>query len=217
MKKIQKVEAFTGLEAAIVLIAFVVVAAVFSYVVLGAGFFTTQQAQKVVYTGIQQASSNVVVIGEVYGDAEGTSGVNSVSGSNPGSIHTLIFTIGLAAGGSPVDLNQTVFVYQNETILKTLDFPSGTSPAPVGHPAAPWQPAGWQWDILSIKNGNTNTLLESGEQFTIQVNVTDTSPTMSNGIPPGDTFTLQIRPPVGASLPITKSAPGGITQMNLLY
>ena len=31
-------EAFTGLEAAIVLIAFIVVAAVFSYVVLGAGF-----------------------------------------------------------------------------------------------------------------------------------------------------------------------------------
>jgi len=38
-------DAFTGLEAAIVLIAFVVVAAVFSYVVLGAGFFTTQKAQ----------------------------------------------------------------------------------------------------------------------------------------------------------------------------
>ena len=35
---------FTGLEAAIVLIAFVVVAAVFSYVVLGAGFYTTQSA-----------------------------------------------------------------------------------------------------------------------------------------------------------------------------
>ena len=34
-------KAFTGLEAAIVLTAFVVVAAVFSYVVLGAGFFTT--------------------------------------------------------------------------------------------------------------------------------------------------------------------------------
>jgi flagellin-like protein len=35
---------FTGLEAAIVLIAFVVVAAVFSYVVLGAGFFKIGRA-----------------------------------------------------------------------------------------------------------------------------------------------------------------------------
>ncbi len=41
-------EAFTGLEAAIVLIAFVVVAAVFSYVILGAGFFTTQKSHEVV-------------------------------------------------------------------------------------------------------------------------------------------------------------------------
>ena len=41
-------DAFTGLEAAIVLIAFVVVAAVFAYVVLGAGFFTTQNAQKTI-------------------------------------------------------------------------------------------------------------------------------------------------------------------------
>ena len=60
-------EAFTGLEAAIVLIAFVVVAAVFSYVVLGAGFFTTQKSQEVVHTGVQQASSTLEVVGNVYG------------------------------------------------------------------------------------------------------------------------------------------------------
>ena len=59
--------AFTGLEAAIVLIAFVVVAAVFSYVVLGAGFFTTQKSQQVVHAGVTQAASNIVVKGNVYG------------------------------------------------------------------------------------------------------------------------------------------------------
>lgn len=56
-------EGFTGLEAAIVLIAFVVVAAVFSYVVLGAGFFTTQKSQEVVHTGVQQASSTLELSG----------------------------------------------------------------------------------------------------------------------------------------------------------
>ena len=39
-------DAFTGLEAAIVLIAFVVVSAVFAYVILGAGFFTTQKPSR---------------------------------------------------------------------------------------------------------------------------------------------------------------------------
>ncbi len=64
-KIVRNEDAFTGLEAAIVLIAFVVVAAVFSYVVLGAGFFTTQKSQEVVHTGVSQASSNVEVSGPV--------------------------------------------------------------------------------------------------------------------------------------------------------
>ncbi len=62
---------FTGLEAAIVLVAFVVVAAVFSYVMLGAGFYTTQKSQEVVHTGVPQASSSVELSGDVLakGDA----------------------------------------------------------------------------------------------------------------------------------------------------
>ena len=62
-------EAFTGLEAAIVLIAFVVTASVFSYVMLGAGFFATQKTQEVVYTSVGQASSSVEVLGDVYGNS----------------------------------------------------------------------------------------------------------------------------------------------------
>jgi len=58
-------EAFTGLEAAIVLIAFVVVAAVFSYVVLGAGFFTTQKSPEGVYAGVGAAAANIVGEGGV--------------------------------------------------------------------------------------------------------------------------------------------------------
>ena len=39
-------EAFTGLEAEVVFVAFVIVAAVFMYIVLGSGFFTTQKVMK---------------------------------------------------------------------------------------------------------------------------------------------------------------------------
>jgi archaeal flagellin FlaB len=62
----KKEAAFSGLEAAIVLIAFVVVAAVFSYVMLGAGFFSTQKAQEVTYSGIKQTTSNLVFDGYLY-------------------------------------------------------------------------------------------------------------------------------------------------------
>jgi flagellin FlaB len=207
MKKFVKSEAFTGLEAAIVLIAFVVVAAVFSYVVLGAGFFTTQKAQQVVYSGVQQSSSNLVVIGEVYGDAVGT------TTPAPGRIHAVLFTLGLAAGGSSVDLNKTVFTYQNKTVLKTLDFPAGsssTNPRCVGGA----QPGDWQWCIHASSNDDGDAVMEKNEQFTIQANLTLDS---TGALLPSDDFTLQIRPDVGAAIPIHKTAPGGITPWNVLY
>ncbi|MDO9036041.1 MAG: flagellin, partial [Methanoregula sp.] len=94
-------EGFTGLEAAIVLIAFVVVAAVFSYVVLGAGFFTTQKAQETVYTGVAQATSNIQMMGQVYGTASDTAlGVDNIS-----------FTIGLAPGSPTLDLSLMKIVF----------------------------------------------------------------------------------------------------------
>ncbi|RQD81190.1 MAG: flagellin, partial [Methanocalculus sp. MSAO_Arc1] len=59
----RKEDAFTGLEAAIVLIAFIVVAAVFSYVMLGAGFFTTQKSQETVFGAVGTATANMEVSG----------------------------------------------------------------------------------------------------------------------------------------------------------
>ena len=84
-------EGFTGLEAAIVLIAFVVVAAVFSYVVLGAGFFTTQKTQETVYKGVEQSTANIQMIGNVYG----------LSTDNT-TITKITFSIGLAPGAPPL-------------------------------------------------------------------------------------------------------------------
>jgi flagellin FlaB len=94
-------EGFTGLEAAIVLIAFVVVAAVFSYVVLGAGFFTTQKAQETVYKGVEQSTANIQMIGNVYGLA-------SVPASG---IDQIKFSIGLAPGAPSIDLTKMKIVF----------------------------------------------------------------------------------------------------------
>jgi archaeal flagellin FlaB len=97
-------EGFTGLEAAIVLIAFVVVAAVFSYVVLGAGFFTTQKAQETVYKGVEQSTANIQMIGSVYG----------LSSDNQ-SISNVTFGIGLAPGAPAMDLTKMTIVFSTPT------------------------------------------------------------------------------------------------------
>lgn len=49
--------AFTGLEAAIVFIAFVVVASVFAYAVLGTGMATSQKNQEVMHAALEEAGS----------------------------------------------------------------------------------------------------------------------------------------------------------------
>jgi flagellin FlaB len=94
-------EAFTGLEAAIVLIAFVVVAAVFSYVVLGAGFFTTQKAQETIYKSVEQSTTNLLLIGNVYGlSSTPTSGIDEIK-----------LSIGLAPGAPTIDLSKLKVVF----------------------------------------------------------------------------------------------------------
>jgi flagellin FlaB len=100
MPKENTSDAFTGLEAAIVLIAFVVVAAVFSYVVLGAGFFTTQKTQETIHKSVEQSTSNLLLIGNVYGLS-----------ANNATISEVRFSIGLAPGAAPVDLTKLAIAF----------------------------------------------------------------------------------------------------------
>ena len=102
-------EGFTGLEAAIVLIAFVVVAAVFSYVVLGAGFFTTQKAQETVYKGVEQSTANIQMVGNVYGLS-----------SDATKIYNITFSIGLAPGASAIDLTKMKIVFSTPTTAPVI-------------------------------------------------------------------------------------------------
>ena len=110
--------AFTGLEAAIVLIAFVVVAAVFSYVVLGAGFFTTQKAQETVYTAVAQATSNVQMMGQVYGIS-----------TTPNQINEIQFTIGLAPGSPSLDLTGMHIIWSTPNMSQPQNLQWATVPA----------------------------------------------------------------------------------------
>jgi flagellin FlaB len=55
-----------GIEAAIVLIAFVIVAAAFSFMVVNMGLFATQTGKDAVQQGISQVSSPLLVDGSIY-------------------------------------------------------------------------------------------------------------------------------------------------------
>ncbi|WP_048153070.1 archaellin/type IV pilin N-terminal domain-containing protein [Methanolacinia paynteri] len=193
--KLNKEEAFTGLEAAIVLIAFVVVAAVFSYVVLGAGFFTTQKAQEVVYTSVDQASSSIEILGDVYGLGDSV---------GPTYIDKVRFTVGLTAGGSPVDFSQTTLTYSDSTNVSRLDRQGTTLVVEADVLSG-------QWGVIRMANNDSNDLLlENQEQFTILVDPIDQ-------IDANQDFEIQVRPAVGTAYAIERSAPARITGVNTLY
>jgi len=205
-KIFNKDEGFTGLEAAIVLIAFVVVAAVFSYVVLGAGFFTTQKAQEVVYSSVDMASSSMEVLGNVYG--------NGTVNTDPtkSRIDALRFVVGLTAGGAAVDLANTNLVFtgsENLTDLQRADKIKATNLNVITDIDDADDPGTWY--IIDITNGDEGSLLDNQKQVTIYAVL----PT-DNLIHPNDAFSLEIKPPVGTSYAIKRKAPAGIKEINQL-
>ena len=187
-------EGFTGLEAAIVLIAFVVVAAVFSYVVLGAGFFTTQKSQQVVHTGVEQASSTINVVGNVYGMSNGGANVSVVN-----------FTVALAPGGTPVDFSQVSITYSDSSNLVNLAPAAWGAAADTG-----------QWSVAQVLNNETtpaptSEALQAGEQFVVMTKPLD------NGIGPNTIINIEIKPALGPSLTITRTVPSAVSAVNILY
>jgi len=209
MKLFKNEDAFTGLEAAIVLIAFVVVAAVFSYVMLGAGFFATQQAQQVVHTGSQQASSSLEIIGNVYG--------YNVSGSNT-ELDYLVFTVGNTAGGTPIDITQMLVTYVCGNVSEVIEYDTSKSAvnSTAGGGIDPGEVAteidDSTWTVIQTYNdvGDVNHLLESGEQFVLAVRLPADKPT--NNV----RFAVNLHPAVGAVYPIERTVPPYLNRVNIL-
>ncbi|MEN6443408.1 MAG: archaellin/type IV pilin N-terminal domain-containing protein [Methanoregula sp.] len=176
-------EGFTGLEAAIVLIAFVVVAAVFSYVVLGAGFFTTQKAQETVHTGVAQTTSAVEPSGPV--------SVHSPDGS---TIDNLTFYLQLAAGGTGVDMSKVTYTLSTPTQVST--FTNAT--------------VSYDWVKENVAGGSNHDahagLLNPREMVLVTVNPGMDAADL--GI--NTKFICEVKPPVGAALPIARTIPAGL-------
>ncbi|NYT05909.1 MAG: flagellin [Methanomicrobiales archaeon] len=190
-------EAFTGLEAGIVLISFLVVAAVFSYAILGAGFFSIQKSEEVIQTGMTEASSGIEIIGDVYG-------IGRLFGSVY-RVDMVRFTIGLTAGNTPVDCSGMTVEWSTGEEVYLL-----TRAGPLY--LADTSPADGQWRIIDIRpaSASGDLILETGEQFTVIANPEEV-------LAENQRFRVTVRPPRGASLTVVRTTPGKISAVNLLY
>jgi flagellin FlaB len=194
---VKDMKGFTGLEAAIVLIAFVTVAAVFSYVLLGAGFFATQKGQETVHTGVKQATSSMELVGSIV--ARGNTSSNKIT--------NVTFTLQLAAGGQPIDLNKTIItvLVPSDGSYKELTYEANSSALTKSSEYY----VNW---IYSLQGSNPDNYLEEFEKAEVTVYLTDAG----FNVDPNDDFIIEVKPPIGASYPIELKAPPSIDNVMVL-
>jgi len=198
MKWLNNKKGFTGLEAAITLIAFITVAAVFSYILLGAGFFATQKGQEVVHTGVRQVSSSFEIVGTIVGF--GNNDTQTLNGTT--------FTIQLAAGGQPIDLNKTVITVTAPKYGWSVDlrYNQSDSPGNLSKSAT-----GDKYSVYWVITINGDSYLEEFEKAQIYINLTAIYERQEIGhnktLKPNDEFLIEIRPPEGAGYPIALKVP----------
>lgn len=182
-------QGITGLETAIILIAFVVVATVFAFVVLTTGIFSSERGKETVFAGLEKARGTVELRGGVVVTATGTTL----------AVDDIQFAVSTTAGGEdvPMDPNAT----NNATVLAYRDN------AVVDDDVT--------YTVTNIV-GDSDTLLEPGELKVISVDVaTGISPAPS--IDANDRWTIEVQTPVGAVLDITRQMPAELDAVMQLH
>jgi flagellin FlaB len=142
----------TGLETAIILIAFVVVATVFAFVVLTTGVFSSERGKETVYAGLQKTRGSMSLTGGVIATSDGT------------AITDLSFGLTLAAGGDSVNLDQSDA--NNRTVIAYID--TAVTDNDLAYTTT---------EVV----GDADELLEAGELAQIDIDLATACPTCSVG------------------------------------
>jgi flagellin FlaB len=173
-------KALTGLETAIILIAFVVVAAAFAFAVLNMGFFTTQKSSEVMQAGLEETLSSVEIAGSV------------IARSSSGQISNITIYVKSAVGKNPVDMRSGVLVisYRDPYNFVPNIYIANDTSTPV---------TGVRVRQLT---GDGDTALEYTEVWEIVIGIPQLS-----ALKPNDQFSIEIKPAQGSILKVERRLP----------
>jgi flagellin FlaB len=199
----------TGLETAIILIAFVVVAAVFAYTALSAGLFSTQKAQEAIYSGLQEARSTLELRGPVIASGNGTGG----------SVNQISFVVANVLGGDAVDFTAPT---ANSTDNTGIAAAGSSNKVVIKYIDANQTVNDLYWTATPLGVTDNDEILDANEKFQIVVGADAGSAggnlidALTNDLVANTTFTLEILTPAGAILQIERTTPPRIElKMNL--
>jgi flagellin FlaB len=186
----------TGLETAIILIAFVVVASVFAYTVLSAGIFSSQKGQEAVYTGLQHARSTLLMKGDVV----------AYSSDGNTSVDQLVICVASALNGEKIDLTEP-------SNVGGLAGNGSQNVVVVSYSSAGNRTDDLAWTAELLGKGNTDHMLDPGETFEMTIDLTGAGDTIGTY----KTFAIEIKPPVGAVLVMERTTPAALSTWMILH
>jgi flagellin FlaB len=197
VKTLKNRRGMTGLETAIILVAFVITAAAFAFVVLNMGFLTAEKAQSVISSGMSEAASAMLTDSGMIGQFSNVTGDQSDI-----CLTKLTFYLKLSQGHEPIDLDDSVMVatYTNQRCHGDIYNSNGT--------------------IMTVSgvNSDGDSLLETGEKFKVVIDFTDLAidgvdPAVTAGNRPDlyahpyEEFRIELRPSAGSVLTVERQIP----------
>jgi len=209
----------TALETAIILIAFVVVAAIFAFTVLSTGTFLTEKSKESAYAGLQEVRGSMELKGGVV-----------ISSSVANQVDYVAVTLATVAGGASVDLStgaasaanaaKVKITYRDLTINQALTAADdgGTPGTPADYTAG----AG-KWYVSDCTNckpastcnttaGGNACILVAGALARIHAYIPN-SATLNNN----ETFALEIKPPSGGTMLLERTLPAALDSFTDLH
>lgn len=198
LKKIHRDErGITGLETAIILIAFVVVASVFAYTVLSAGIFSSQKAKEAIYSGLEEVRASLSLKGSVVAE--------DIDADD--DIDQLVFVVAVALEGEAID-----FAIPTDADTDGIADDDSPNVVVISYSDQTQRIDDINWSFTALGKDDGDSLLEPGEQFEITVDLS----AMDGDVVIYTTFMIEIKPPNGSVLMIEKTTGGVIDDIMIL-
>ena len=181
----------TGLETAILLIAFVVVSSVFAFAALSTGLFSSDKAKETISADLAESRGTLELKGSVVAKVSGSTGSSGV-------VKTIEFQVPNAAAGESIDMTpgNTVIKYSDNSQTVTMNASSEFAATNVA------------------AFGDSDNLLEVGEVF--EIILLDMTTPLATDLGTDKNFTLELIPPSGAVLFIGRRTPVSLEASNRL-
>lgn len=197
-----KKRGIVGVESAIVLIAFVIVAAALAFVVLNMGFSSTQKAKETIGAAMSEAGVALEVEGKI-------SGVGNIANAN---VETLSIPIRVTTGSKSVDLTNSTMavrfqsngpntnVLYNQIYNGTLTGEYQTTTAAIAAKGS--SSSATNAFVYWTQNINDNAVLDPGEHAVLVINLASADRPMAL-----DQATVEMQVPTGSVMTVSRIMP----------